>query len=924
MKIIIEDYPYESEEAKEVLKQLGFQYESDGAKTLDLVGYHYSQALSDTVFFLPKVVINEKGLVFNHYNPEKLVEITRAREENYISENDFQFIYGLSVWIYRAISEFRQQLTKNKDASRIILSRSVPSEGLAGEYVNNTHLDIMLSLIRFNNENQDYFTFIVKNIHSGLNKINWTKTINHSGAFIQNGSPIYTHLINKRKQINYEEELFIIFFSILQHLHDKYGFPVSINIGYELLNEDIMETYLDGMGTLRLEQIRYKYFSDKELFLWQLCYDFFAMQSHIQAQDKQDDYLLVKNFNIVFEAMIDRLLSDDHDKIVEQLNLKEQEDGKRVDHIYSYDGLIYNEVKGETGQIYYIGDSKYYKIGNKLGKESVYKQYTYARNVIQANLNLFNEDKGTPGEDYLIYRDDVTEGYNITPNFFISADLPTSNNGKVSFDYGDKKLKLLVDRDYKPNIHFRNRMFDRDTLLLQHYNVNFLYILATYGSGDDVEQMAFRKYARKTFRDSIIDKLQKDYQFFSLQMKPDAIIPPADAEEQRDDMDRLVDYKYFRKLLGKAFRPFANKQFLYLSLEGKVEFFDDNMKLLTQLSNDFLIRSYKLGTNPIDSINQFTELVYGTATVGHCANNVYRFEDFKEEVFLIGGYRSDKHQMEWIEKHSMYNVRANVMRHGGIIIDQNAVSARFLILYDIADKTHSSYRVFLLNGHLKHVYEEQMRDELEYENPNGSYYVYGIGKEVYFEQAALQTMLNIGAVKAMSRTPHDEGWNLTEECDFSVLNGSPLYLKGEIIKDNALPQCIEKGKAIVVVDINDKNLSDMSIGYAAGMFVSPTMEVVVKDFSSASYMVYSNKKSHKVFRIVGAPMLTDTIPKGFKERKYGAPLRSVLTSDEISKRIPDFYLVFNLEEAEGIEIGQKELNKVPDGMSGYDTRVIEI
>lgn len=101
--------------------------------------------------------------------------------------------------------------------------------------------------------------------------------------------------------------------------------------------------------------------------------------------------------------------------------LKEQDDGKRVDHIYSYRNLTNNE---EDRPIYYIGDSKYYKIGNKISDESVYKQFTYARNVIQWNLNLFldnSEENAALRKEHPIYRDELTEGYNIVPNFFISA-----------------------------------------------------------------------------------------------------------------------------------------------------------------------------------------------------------------------------------------------------------------------------------------------------------------------------------------------------------------------------------------------------------------------------------------------------------------------------------------------------------------------
>ena len=60
-------------------------------------------------------------------------------------------------------------------------------------------------------------------------------------------------------------------------------------------------------------------------------------------------------------------------------------------------------------------------MGHELGSGSVYKQYTYARNVIQWNLDIFNDGRQT--ESGVKLRDDVTEGYNIIPNFFISAKL---------------------------------------------------------------------------------------------------------------------------------------------------------------------------------------------------------------------------------------------------------------------------------------------------------------------------------------------------------------------------------------------------------------------------------------------------------------------------------------------------------------------
>lgn len=141
------------------------------------------------------------------------------------------------------------------------------------------------------------------------------------------------------------------------------------------------------------------------------------------------EYLLVKSFYIVFEAIIDELISDN--PLPDGMD-KKQEDGKIVDHLFTAQSLIDSEAQ----QTYYIGDSKYYKMGHELGKESIYKQYTYARNVIQWNLDIFNDGKRTQSGVKL--RDDVTEGYNIIPNFFISAKL------NEQFDYSDDGIEKRI------------------------------------------------------------------------------------------------------------------------------------------------------------------------------------------------------------------------------------------------------------------------------------------------------------------------------------------------------------------------------------------------------------------------------------------------------------------------------------------------
>ena len=917
MKLFIEGHEYKDEASKALLKKI-LNFEQGGVYSTDMVGYYYSNDVKDTVFFLPKVVMDRKDQVFSHCAPENIIDLQTALDNKEITDDEYRFIYGLSVWIYRAINVFRH--TADDQHRKILLYRDIPSDTMSGQFVYNTFLDILISLQRFNDENQNYFTFVLKNIHSGFNKINWTKTISRGQAVIQDDTPVYIDVVNRKRKVNLEEELFIIFFSILHHMQVKYGFPVKMNYNFPLITEDAFENYLDGYGEMRLIQIRHKYFADKQVQMWQLCYDFFSQQSQIHNNANYSDHLLAKDFNIVFEEMIDHLLTE-KDKRVDKMKLKDQTDGKRVDHIYAWDGLMHKE-----DEIFYIGDSKYYKQKNDPREYSVYKQYTYARNVIQANLDLFNQKdangnkKYKPGDDYLIYRDEDTEGYNITPNFFIRAHVPEERG----YDTDDLESRGEMERI----VHFENRLFDRDTLLLQHYDINFLYVLSVFGSEDVLAQENFKLKARKLFRDRIIEDIEGKYGFFSLQLKPIEIKATDDEEDDSDldKMNRLIEQKYFRKLLGKAFRPYKEEEFIYLSLESKPEYYDDNMKLLSDLSKDFNIRYYKLGTDPRAVINKFADLTFAPTKGKGGESHVFQFEDFKDEIFLVGGYRSgDKNQLDWIKEHMMYNIRANVNRHGyrNGIIDENVVSARYLILYEINDKEKRSYHIYRIDSWKTRSTEWMANNS--YENPNGPYIVYSILEETNFEQANVNAMLNIGLYNEISFRK-TKGEDVSEKWLRDAWQGSPVFLTGKQINDFALASHRDTSKALVVVNISDSDLSNVGKGYSAAMFVAPRTQQAIKDFTSAGYIVYSNKQAHKVYRIQGDACISVDAPKGYLQRRYAEPLKEKYPDrkerDIVSE---DFHLSFKVEPVEvDFTLSQLKINKVPEGLSGYDTHVEDI
>ena len=567
MLLFIEGYPYDlNREVREgltirkVLADVVSLPVKEDTYAVEYVGYCYSKAAADVIFFLPKVVLTgeqdedkNSDTIFGA-SPQEIIDFESDKVKSKFTEDGNkeykEFLSTLSIWIYRVISVYKQTHNDN-----ILESKEYQAESRGKKQKHNTLLDVIIALRDFNKNNQDYFTFIVKNIHSGYNKINWNKTINSSQAIIQQGTPIYINPVNKKKMVNFDEELLIIYFSILNYIREVHGFSFEINIHYQLINPDrLKRAYIDkNLGCRRLRQIKYKYFSDKALRIWDLCYAFFDREYKISMNRQAEDYLLAKNFEHIFEVMIDTLISGS-DKHNLPKELTEQKDGKLVDHMFIGQGLIeQSDLSSEL--TYYIGDSKYYKRTRNdrthLGDKSIYKQYTYARNVIQWNMNLFLDGDSKNEQPQL--RDALTEGYNPIPNFFISARIPNRESGGQKFlSFDDKEIKAQ-ENGVQLNRQFENRLFDRDTLLLCHYDVNFLYIASLYGRNNKSAQSSWREYVRKEFRSRIQDSLNRLYTFRVLQ--------------PREGMDcyRFIQDN-FHLLNGKVYRPKADGNYLILAV----------------------------------------------------------------------------------------------------------------------------------------------------------------------------------------------------------------------------------------------------------------------------------------------------------------------------------------------------------------------
>jgi hypothetical protein len=781
MRILIENYQYDYKDIKELAPGLENQHDPEKKVTLERVGYFYSPEVNDCIFVLPKVVLEgpaKQEKVFGEIEPRDLILFDKCKtiqSDDHKEQRDF--IYNLSIWIYRAISVFKEheydRRDKNKKDPSIVLECHAPMLKHGQQHKYYTLLDIILALQKWNKENQNFVMFVLKNQHSGLNKINWTKTISRSQSFIQEvnnqQSVIYMNPINKHRKINFDEELLVIYYSILNFIHSEYGLNIVQNINFPLLKGSKFKRYLDGYGARRLRQIKYKYFSDKALELWNLCYDFFNHPTRVNIGADKNEYLMVKSFHVVFEAIIDELIAGDQSLPDELLD---QEDGKRVDHMFKYRELV-NDLSSKS--TYYIGDSKYYKNGNKLDSKSVYKQFTYARNVIQWNLDLFNTESDDRHEGHIKLRDEITEGYNPIPNFFISAQ--------------QKELKAVDDihltkgRDaYHLNRQFENRLFDRDTFLLAHYDVNFLFVLALYGRKKESAKVVWRERVRKMFRKEIQTMLEKFFDFYAMTAHVDV------------DTDHYIK-ENFQSVIGKVFAPFDDKgdQRYYslalrkpdtIELEDKnkeeiirSEVQDENDALLFQLRQSFFVEPCSLGNLPYDILPEVKPISQRYTPKKYLT--IHHLDNYLDSSFLIGRVNGDDH-VKWIhsregrKRDDAYNVRIGKNVHGGVTKSRDEIRhAKFAILYKAGQEDKGVWKAFRVKNIGEMPKDNMIRTG--YKNPKHDKYLC-----YFFDEEITLGDFDIKAIIDADKNDFDS--NKKDPLE-KYPDGRPIYMRGARLKE---------------------------------------------------------------------------------------------------------------------------------------------
>lgn len=546
---------------------------------LDGVGYLFNgnparnstgkKDVSDSiVFVLPKVFLDENG--------------TKAFGEDVPSANNFkvsaapkEFLSQLSLWVCSSIGLYRLSCPNDKE---VHVPDAPDAHHFSSDKLAPTLIDVMNSMKLFYAENKNLFVFTAKNKHSGNNRIDWRRTVAHTQPFMQGDAPIYMELENKKKVFDLDDRLLVLYFSAMHYIEDTFGFKMPHSEFYAPMRVNEFRRLLGHRGLVELRRIKHKYFADKFLRLYNIVKAFFEWGGNFSANDYSSEYLLTSKYNNVFEAMIDKLVGDESRDID---SLKQNDDGKIIDHLYKEKSLVFASGTDDD-LIWHIGDSKYYKEDNDLDPKSIAKQYTYAKNIVQDFFSPDYVEKETDKDadnaklhekdihKGVRYRDPLTEGYSITPNFFLRGELPPYENRsqfqesyfRAEIDPKDSKLINIDSQDLwdKRNRHFKNRLFDRDTLLLQVYNVNFLYVLKAYTSKRSSLRDEFKRDAREKFRRNFLSLLREKYYFGAI------YLPNHESPDYEDKLREFVDNN-FRNLTGRIYRPFDIKKCIILALE---------------------------------------------------------------------------------------------------------------------------------------------------------------------------------------------------------------------------------------------------------------------------------------------------------------------------------------------------------------------
>jgi hypothetical protein len=498
MKIFVEGLPYKKTDIENCFGDLRFSSYISGNYYMNYVGYYFNSQAGSLNYILPKVLMR-KGLLFGELECDKPTEISKNSplHHDIISLiNKFLPFFQSSLFRYKSEVNKLQNHSNSNITENSEIQNSLYSKGNSEISI----LEIIYKISLFSKKNKALKHYILEyKTKSKYKRTNWSKTVSKvTPAYISGNKPFYFDSINRVKVEDSEYELLKIYVGIVNYISSFY-FYASLN---KLSINAVPEYWVENKAGLllsRIKRIRKVIFNDVFREMSFLCEMFLTIISQNESKGTLKDVVLVRNYNLVFEKMIDNVFAVNEANNKEIEHLKNNKDGKIIDHIFGHKSLT-----GEQS-VFYIGDSKYYKEENKVGKNAIYKQFTYAKNIIQFNIDFFNKNDSLFLNDYW-YRDELTEGYNPTPNFFI--------RGSYSDEKDFNNLNLLQVGECEQQFHFKYRFFDRDSLRVLNYSCSFLNILKIYAIRSSSRTKKIGMEMSTRIRKDFVEFLNNDNEFF--------------------------------------------------------------------------------------------------------------------------------------------------------------------------------------------------------------------------------------------------------------------------------------------------------------------------------------------------------------------------------------------------------------------------
>lgn len=331
-------------------------------------------------------------------------------------------------------------------------------------------------------------------------------------------------------------------------------------------------------------------------------------------------------------------------------------------------------------------------------------------------------------------------------------------------NYTDDNLNKIGDDHV--SYHFENRLFDRDTLILQTYNINFLFVLSAYVQGARQHTQRIRNVFRENVMEVLGGKEGKDgeeskegrYKFYA--MTPHEGVSAS-----------AYIGTHFQQMLGKVFAPFPDREgqmYFSLALDRDDKYAEENALLLSQLESSFYIKPCKLGTAPYDILPKVE--VSTKPVLPNRLLPIHFLENYAEKSILIGGYHDQAH-LDWIQGKNdkgtlIYNIRLDKTRAGHLTKAQiERYAAPIVILYHIG-YPEDGYIVYHVH-HNATIDQERMAKTLYPREPKGNYYCYVFDDEISIGKMDIEGLLEFGKHKM--------------ETDGGYVEGMPMFVNGDEI-----------------------------------------------------------------------------------------------------------------------------------------------